>query len=95
MTGERPKAAVTQRGLKGRRPVRARGFCSRGEDFGRLARHVGMATRDIRNRAELVRRARRQELAVVVSEARNHERSTLLARLWLERTPPRAAPGTH
>ena len=54
-----------------------------------------MATRDIRNRAELVRRARRQELAVAVSEARNHERSTLLARLWLERTPPRVAPGVH
>ena len=54
-----------------------------------------MPTRDIRNRPELVRRARRQELADAVSEARHHERSTLLARLWLERTPSRAATGTR
>jgi hypothetical protein len=53
-----------------------------------------MPTHDIRNRAELVRRARRQQLAEAVSVARNHERSTLLARLWLERTPSRAAART-
>jgi hypothetical protein len=54
-----------------------------------------MPPHDIRNRAELVRRARRQELADSVSEARHHERSTLLARLWLERTPSRAAAGAR
>jgi hypothetical protein len=52
-----------------------------------------MSKRDIRNRAELVRRARRPELAATVSELRNHERSTLLARLWLERTLSRSAAG--
>jgi hypothetical protein len=48
---------------------------------------------DVRNRADLVREARRIPVARAIGETRLEERRTLLWRLWVARTLAKPAPG--
>jgi hypothetical protein len=54
-----------------------------------------MPKREIRNRPELVRQARRPALAAALAETRSRQRRTLLAQLWLARTGLPPAAGTR